>query len=103
MISSAPTFCIPELSARPFSLTVERAMDGTPASLHSAWTEQLDEWFAAPGSALMRAEVNAPFFLETVHKPENQEAKRQPHPIEAHHQAWPYVVEQLDNRMKEPA
>ena len=38
----------------------------TPAgNLDRAWTKQLDRWFAAPGSVLVRDEVNTAFFFET--------------------------------------
>lgn len=56
---------MPDLSARPLDLTVERRMAATPATLYRAWTERFDSWFAAPGSVLMRAAVNEPFFFET--------------------------------------
>src|SRR4029079_15895155 len=80
MSTPTPAICMPDLSARPLSLTVERAMDATPAMLYSAWTEQFDRWFATPGSVLMRAQVNAPFFFETIHQPEGEkEEKHQPH------------------------
>jgi uncharacterized protein YndB with AHSA1/START domain len=70
----------PDLSRRPFTLTVERVMPLPPRALYRAWTEQIDRWFADPGSVLMRAEVDAPFFFEIVHRLETQaSAERHPH------------------------
>ncbi|BCU80344.1 hypothetical protein JIR001_01270 [Polycladomyces abyssicola] len=72
--------CIPDLSSRPFSLTVERLMDSAPDVLFQAWTKQFDRWFAAPGSVLMEGEVNTVFFFETIYKFEtHSEAQRHPH------------------------
>lgn len=66
--------CPLDLSSRPFHLTVERMMRAAPSVLFRAWTEQIDRWFAAPGSVLMKAEVNAVFFWETQF-----ESNRYPH------------------------
>jgi uncharacterized protein YndB with AHSA1/START domain len=69
-----PVNCPPDLSQRPFRLTVERTMTTQPSVLYRAWTEEMDRWFAAPGSVLMNARVNAPFFWET-----HFEGQRHPH------------------------
>lgn len=65
---------IPDLSARPFNLTVERIMDLPRDVLFRAWTQQFDLWFAAPGSVIMQGEVNTAFFFDTVF-----EGNRHPH------------------------
>jgi len=133
-------------------------MAASPAALYHAWTGQFDRWFAAPGSVLMTAEVNAVFFFETVHKFETHgKAQRHAHygrflrlerdrlvemtwvsgaegtrgaetvvtvefrphgagthlrlthagfPDEEsrnkHNEAWPYVLEHLDQRLAQP-
>jgi uncharacterized protein YndB with AHSA1/START domain len=71
---------IPDLSARPHNLTVERVMQSPPDVIYKAWTEQFDQWFAAPGTLIMKAEVNAVFYFETIFKPDAEsEAQRHPH------------------------
>jgi uncharacterized protein YndB with AHSA1/START domain len=71
---------IPDISTRPYDLQVDRDFATTPAILYEAWTTGFERWFAAPGSMLMRPEVNAVFFFETEFKPEGQPtAQRHPH------------------------
>jgi uncharacterized protein YndB with AHSA1/START domain len=80
MQTSAAPVRIPDLSSRPFNLSVECALKLSVSVLFRAWTEGFDQWFADPGSVLMRPEVNAPFFFETVYRPEDHAvAQRHPH------------------------
>jgi uncharacterized protein YndB with AHSA1/START domain len=71
---------IPDLSARPYDLCVERDFHAAPSALYQAWTVGFDRWFAVPGSVLMRPQVNAVFFFETEFRAEGQStAQRHPH------------------------
>jgi uncharacterized protein YndB with AHSA1/START domain len=80
MSTSGAPIRIPDLSARPFNLVATHTFTLLPHTLYEAWTVGFDKWFAAPGSLLMHAEVNAVFFFETEFKQESDTvAQRHPH------------------------
>jgi len=71
---------LPDLSERPFHLTLDRSFPLGPDILYRAWTQGLESWFAAPGSACVRAEVDAPFYFETEYRPKSHAGvRRHPH------------------------
>lgn len=55
----------PDISSRPLDCTIEQTLAVSPDVVYRAFTDQLDRWFAAPGTLLLKAEVNVPFFFET--------------------------------------
>ena len=65
MVPASMPIATPDLSSRPIGLVAERAMEVPPEVVFRAWTEQMDRWFAAPGSVLMTPAVNGLFFWET--------------------------------------
>ena len=64
----------PDISARPLECTIEQTLAVSPAVVYGAFTDQFDHWFAAPGTLLLQAEVNVPFFFET-----HMDGQRHPH------------------------
>lgn len=80
MTSNKEIFREPDISNRPYDLTVESLMNLKPETLFNAWTNEFDVWFASPGSVLMAGKVNTPFFFETEFRPdENSDLQRSPH------------------------
>lgn len=80
---------VPDLSRRPFSLTVERVMGASSDTLYRAWTEAFDCWFAAPGTVVMTGAVNSVFFFEV-------EAQGQRHPHYGVSSGWTRTADRAD-------
>jgi len=55
----------PDLSDRPAKLSVEKKMMHSPDDIYVAWTEQFDQWFAAPGTLTTNVEEDGLYFFET--------------------------------------
>jgi uncharacterized protein YndB with AHSA1/START domain len=70
---------VPDLSDRPFQLSLERFLVAPPHILFAAWTRHFDRWFAAPGSVLMAPKVDGVFFFETIYQGEGRRVQRHPH------------------------
>jgi NAD(P)-dependent dehydrogenase (short-subunit alcohol dehydrogenase family)/uncharacterized protein YndB with AHSA1/START domain len=70
----------PDLTERPYACAVERWTPLSAGALYRGWTEQLDRWFAAPGSVFMTPQVNLPWFFETEFAPDQDKlAQRHAH------------------------
>ncbi|MFI6319797.1 SRPBCC domain-containing protein [Nonomuraea sp. NPDC050556] len=69
----------PDLSGRPHQLVVEQSLAVPVHTVYLAWTEQIDRWFAAPGTVAMRPRIGEPFFFETHYAPPGEPVRRHPH------------------------
>lgn len=64
----------PDLSGRPYTARVERALAASPERIYAAFTTEWERWFAEPGTATVEPAAGRPFFFETRH-----ETARHPH------------------------
>ena len=58
---------VPDLSARPFAMIVERQMTAPAELIYDAWTRSFDKWFAQPGELRMTPEEGSLFFFYNRH------------------------------------
>lgn len=58
---------VPDLSTRPYSMTVERPMAAAAGALYEAWTRRFDLWFAQPGELIMTPEAGSLYFFYNRH------------------------------------
>lgn len=58
---------VPDLSSRPFSMTLEHPMQAAAGSIYDAWTQSFDRWFAQPGELIMKPEAGSLFFFYSRH------------------------------------
>jgi hypothetical protein len=70
-ISTTVSKLMPDLSSRPFQLKIKRRMHASPHAVFEAWTtESFERWFAAPGTVMMKPQIDAPYFFEARHNGE---------------------------------
>lgn len=57
----------PDISSRPFHLSVACDLVASPSQLFAGWTKHLDRWLAAPGTVILQPQVDTAFCFETHH------------------------------------
>ena len=53
----------PDLTDRSAKLSVEKKMTANPDDIYIAWTEQFEQWFAAPGTLTSKVEEDGLYFF----------------------------------------